>query len=137
MQVTDALRALISEGTNRPCGDHGSPPGGILWEGYTFVYSIEGGSFDGPPLGSPEEDATFVYQVTSVGATRAHAQWLADKVNWLLTSRDEYGGFLTDFPTLEGMSVIDRSPDEFSPGVVSEGTIYTIPVRYRISVVST
>lgn len=134
--ITNALRELVSVSTSRPCGDHGSPPDGVLPEGYTFVYSIPGGQFEGS-FQNPEADATFVYQVTSVGATRTHAQWLAYKVNWALTSRGDSGSFNVTFPALTGMKVINRASGGFSPGVISQGSIYSVPNRYRISVVST
>lgn len=134
--VTNALLQLITEATNRPCGDHGSPLDGVLSDGYTFVYSIPGGRFEGS-FGDPEVDATLVYQVTAVGARRDHAQELADKVNWALTSRGSSGGFNVAFPALNGLKAVNRTSGGFSPGIISQGSVYSVPNRYRISVVST
>jgi hypothetical protein len=139
--ITNALISMLATATSRPCGDHQSPPGANLAQGYTYVYAIDGGSFDGPPLWSPESDATLVYQVTSVGQNREQAEWLADRVRLTMTSRLPDGGFQVAFPVLAGMSVIHRSPDGTSPGVIPEGPpesrVYNIPERYRLSVVST
>jgi hypothetical protein len=139
--VTDALIVMVASGTARPCGDSESPPEGKLVEGYTYVHSIDGGDFDGPPLWSPESDATLVYQVTSVGVTREHAEWIADRVRLTMLARVADGGFQVAFPVLAGMKVIHRAPDGISPGVIPEGPpenrVYSVPERYRISVVST
>jgi hypothetical protein len=139
--VTDGLIAMVAAGTGRPCGDHQSPSNGVLADGYTYVHSIDGGDFDGAPFWSPESDATLVYQVTAVGKVRQQAEWLADRVRLTLVSRDNLGGFQVAFPSLAGMLVIHRSPDGISPGVIPEGPpenrVYSVPERYRISVVST
>lgn len=139
--VTTGLISMIATATARPCGDHGSPPDGVLADGYTYVTSIPGGGFDGPPLWSPESDATLVYQVTSVGSVRAHVEWIADRVRLTMLSRLAAGGFQVAFPALAGMKVVHREPDGTSPGVIPEGPpesrVYNIPERYRISVVST
>ncbi len=142
--VTDGLIAMVAAGTARPCGDHKSPEDGVLADGYTYVQSIDGGDFDGPPLWSPESDATLVYQVTSVAGGpfgRRQAEWVADRVRLTLLSRVAAGGFQVAFPVLAGMLVIHRAPDSLSPGVIPdgppEGRVYSVPERYRISVVST
>jgi len=142
--VTDALITMVAAGTARPCGDHGSPPGAVMSEGYTYVHSIDGGSFDGPGFWSPESDATLVYQITSVAGGpfgRKQAEWIADRVRLTLVSRSAGGGFQVAFPSLVGMLVIHREPDGLSPGVIPEGPpesrVYSVPERYRISVVST
>lgn len=138
--VTTSLMSMLATATERPCGDHESPLGAVLDTGYTYVTSIPGGNFDGPPLWSPESDAVLVYQVTSVGSDRAHVEWVADRVRLTLLSRNPAGGFQVAFPVLVGMSVIHREPDGTSPGVIPEGPpesrVYNIPERYRISVVS-
>jgi hypothetical protein len=139
--VTTGLISMLATATARPCGDHGSPPDGNLADGYTYVNLIPGGEFDGPPLWSPESDATLVYQVTSVGLEREHVEWIADRVRLTMTSRLHDGGFQVAFPVLVGMLVIHRAPDGAPPGVIPEGPpesrVYNIPERYRISVVST
>lgn len=139
--VTDALIELIVSSTNRPCGDHRSPPDGVLEDGYTFLYSIEGGSFDGAPLGPPEPDATLVYQVNSIGASREQVEQLAERVRATLIGRDNSGGYRSPFPILSGLKVINRASQGFLPGVISDGPtgreVYSIPERYRISVAST
>lgn len=139
--VTTALISMLVTATERPCGDHQSPPDGSLVDGYTYIYSIPGGDFDGPPFWSPESDATLVYQVTSVGSQRHHVEWIADRVRLSMLSRNPLGGFQVAFPDLAGMKVIHRAPDGTSPGVIPEGPpenrVYNIPERYRINVVST
>ena len=76
-----------------------------------------------------------------MGKARQQAEWLADRVRLTLVSRNSLGGFQVTFPPLAGMSVISRSPDGISPGVIPEGPpenrVYSVPERYRISVVST
>lgn len=139
--VTTALISMLATATARPCGDHESPAGASLADGYTYVNSIPGGEYDGPPLWSPESDAVLVYQVMSVGSERNHVEWLADRVRLILLSRVSDGGFQVAFPALTGMLVIHRAPDGNSNGVIPEGPpesrVYNIPERYRISVVST
>ena len=138
--VTAGMISIVEAGTDKPCGDHRSPEDGILADGYTYVHSIDAGSYDGPALWSPESDATLVYQVTSVGVDRSQVEWLADRVRLTLVSRAALGGFQWPFPELAGMKVIHREPDGLSPGVIYEGPpenrVYSVPERYRISVVS-
>lgn len=139
--VTAGLITMVASGTSRPCGDHRSPATGVLADGYTYVYSIDGGQYDGPPLWSPESDAVLIYQITSVGSTREQVEWLADRVRLTLVSRNPLGSFQVAFPSLAGLQVVHREPDGASPGVIPEGPpesrVYNVPERYRISVVST
>jgi len=139
--VTDALIAMIATATARPCGDHESPPDGSLADGYTYVYSIDGGEFDGPPFWSPESDGILVYQIMSVGYDRDHVEWIADRVRLTMLSRSPAGAFQVPFPAMAGLAVVHREPDGTSPGVIPEGPpanrVYNIPERYRLAVVST
>lgn len=54
-------------------------PGDSEFRPYCIVYPLPGGLFDGP-LGCPDDDASLVWQVTCVGATRGQCEWVADQV---------------------------------------------------------
>jgi hypothetical protein len=58
-------------------------PGLSAFKPYVIVQPLPGGMFDGP-LGCPDDDASLIWQVTCVGATRAQCEATADRVNSLL-----------------------------------------------------
>lgn len=84
--VTDAVIAVLEDAglvvgdaekpKTDPCGWAGAP-GKSNFVPYVVVYPLAGGTIDGT-LDGPHEDAWPLYQLTSVGATRAQAEWTAD-----------------------------------------------------------
>lgn len=88
--IVDALDAVVKT------FDAGAPPldtigggEGWGWQGapeitpfkkYCIVYPLSGGVFDGP-LGCPDDDASLIWQVTCVGATRPQCESVVDRVN--------------------------------------------------------
>lgn len=58
-------------------------PGGSAFKPYVGVFPLPGGVFDGT-LGCPDDDASLIWQVTCVGATRAQCEATVDRVNSIL-----------------------------------------------------
>jgi hypothetical protein len=58
-------------------------PGTSTFKPYFVVYPLPGGIFDGT-LGCPDDDASLIYQVTCVGATRPQCEAAADRANSVL-----------------------------------------------------
>lgn len=137
--VTTALVGMVAAGTGKPCGDHRIPDDATLAQGYTIVYSVEGGEYDGAPLWAPESDAILVYQVSSVGSDRRQTEWIADRVRRTLVSRLAAGGFQVAFPDPAGMKVTSRWPEGGTPGVIVTGNtpadrVFTVPERFHLAV---
>lgn len=92
--VTAAMLATLSEVLDR-VGDGQTPdsagwqgaPGGSAFNGYVVLHSIPGGSLDGS-IAEPDDDATTLYQVTAVGATREQCEWHADNARQALVGQD-------------------------------------------------
>lgn len=61
-------------------------PGGSKFKPYRIVYPLVGGEFDGP-LGCPSDDASLIFQVTCVGATREQCEWVVDNTNEVLVEQ--------------------------------------------------
>lgn len=61
-------------------------PGQSQFLPYRIVYPIPGGFFDGP-LGCPSDDASLIFQVTCVGATRPQCEAIVDDTNALLVEQ--------------------------------------------------
>lgn len=109
-----------------------------LAAGYGIVYTVAGGGFTGPPFWAPESQGILVFQVTTVGKRRDHAQWLQDRVRLSFLSRKTEGGFQVPFAPPAGWVVTHREPDGTPPGVIPEGPptqrIYNVPERYRLHI---
>lgn len=72
--------------TNNPGGQGWGwqgQPGASVFRPYFVVYPLPGGYFDGT-LGDPDNDASLIWQVTCVGATRAQCEAAADRANDVL-----------------------------------------------------
>lgn len=85
---TDAVIAAL-EAAGLAVGDADDPTDPYGWQavegastflGYAIVYTFPGDIFSGP-YGCPDDDATLIWQVTCVGATRAQSESIADLVN--------------------------------------------------------
>ncbi|MER0443017.1 hypothetical protein ABR738_00250 [Streptomyces sp. Edi4] len=88
-QVTDAVAALLSTGTGKPCGVGSLPvaAGTPATPPYTVLYSLPL-TLDGAPLTDLCEDAFTVYQVSCIARSHAQAEWLADLVRAAVLARD-------------------------------------------------
>ncbi|HEY8544681.1 MAG TPA: hypothetical protein VIL36_06525 [Acidimicrobiales bacterium] len=58
-------------------------PGLSTFKPYGIVIPLTGGIFDGT-LGCPDDDASLIWQVTCVGATRSQCEATVDRVNVIL-----------------------------------------------------
>lgn len=70
------IEALAADPDGLLVGD-GEKPDTTDKGGYVVVYSLPGGTLDGP-LDDPDDDASVPYQFTSVGRTRSECEWVAD-----------------------------------------------------------
>ncbi|WP_435059377.1 hypothetical protein [Streptomyces sp. bgisy060] len=132
MPLTRALVNVLDAGTGRPCG-LGVLPRTADGQAAAFPYLILDslpGEFSGPSFGDWQADATWTYQVTSVGERAHQVQWLGDRVrvvvaDWLRN---------LDVP---GMRVIDREltyDADGEPVDGSQGSIVTYVQRFTITV---
>ncbi len=75
--LTDELVSDLATVTGKQAGDGTAPAAAVL--PYMVVYPIPSTEHSGD-LATPDRDRAWMYQVTSVGATREQAQWMADEV---------------------------------------------------------
>jgi hypothetical protein len=75
--LTDKIITAVATGTGRQIGDGTAPAAPVL--PYAVLYPLPSPTHDGD-LTSPDRDRGWVYQFTSVGATREQTQWMADKI---------------------------------------------------------
>lgn len=138
---TDGVIDLLQRGTGKLVGDHTAPDRDGRDDSdyfpYAIVYNIPGGGSDGG-LGFGYEETDVIYQVTSVGLTRAQADWMADRcrLTWLARSGP---GFQVPFLSPDGWTVSGRMPEYgFSGGIDVEGDppnrVFSAPERYVLHV---
>lgn len=130
--VVEWLIVLLENGTGRQVGDHQAPADPNL--PYCFVHILDGTSFSGPGLHSPDADAAVPIQVDSVGLTAASSRWLADRVRRTLLARDN-GAFQVQLEDPPGYKIIDREPAGGPSNPIPEGVtdrIWTTPERFII-----
>ncbi|MFJ1782513.1 hypothetical protein ACIOKA_38040 [Streptomyces anulatus] len=126
LPVTMALSALLASATNLPVG-RGSKPANIA-PPYFLLYAMPA-ELSGAPLADEHEDASLVYQVTSVSGpdpskqdsrgAADQAEWMADKVRTAILGRDPSTGLWLRPLTIPGAKVIGRSLDT-EPGGSSD-----------------
>jgi hypothetical protein len=75
--LTDEILSVVATATGRQVGDGTAPASPVL--PYAVLYPLPSPDHDGD-LTSPDRDRGWLYQTTSVGATREQAQWMADQV---------------------------------------------------------
>ena len=123
--VTDWLIALIQSQlpAGSKCGDAKpeAPTGQPLVYPYRVVYSIPGGGMSGPPLGQSHGDASYPYQVDSVGRTRADAESAAAQVMEWVVGRTAAGVFVVPGPVPSGFRISDRIVDGTPGAPLQEG----------------
>lgn len=108
---------------DQKCGDGKpeAPAGQPLKYPYRVVYSIPGGSTNGPPLGQAYGDAVFPYQVDSVGRTRADAEVAGAEVLEWVVGRTASGAFVVQAPDPVGVRISDRIVDGTPGAPLQEG----------------
>jgi hypothetical protein len=103
---------------------------------YGILYPIPGGGFSGSPLYHPDEDATFTYQVTSVGLRDDQAEWLGDRVREAFLGRDGQGSFVHDL-TVDGLAIVSREPTGPPGGLVRNDMLFSVADSYFVRVSAT
>lgn len=95
--LTDAIIAALTaagltvgDGEKPSAGGWSGPAGQSTFAPYVVVYPLVGGSTSGT-IAAPDADATPLYQLTSVGGTRAQAEWAADKARTVMLSTSWWG----------------------------------------------
>jgi|GEM_PF-3066185 len=135
--VTEWLMDLLkADPAEYGVGDHKAPADAA--HPYWVVWSIPGGSQSGPPLGAIQADASYVYQVDSVGLTRDQAEKLATRARRRVADRLETGAYATAAEHPAGMVVSDRIAEGSAGAPIPEGSypneVYTVSERFVISV---
>ncbi|WP_438491877.1 hypothetical protein [Streptomyces asiaticus] len=129
---------MLALATGRPCGlgvlprDTAGKPSGFP---YLILDSLPG-EFSGPSFTDWQADATWTYQVTSVGERADQVQWLGDCVRAALFDRTS-SGWRGQIPVSDAMRVIDRELTYDAAGDPvdgSQGTIVTYVQRFTITV---
>ncbi|MEU6254293.1 hypothetical protein [Streptomyces sp. NPDC047043] len=140
LPVTRALAALVEHTTGRPCGIGELPcvQGKSGWEPaaapYTVLDSLPA-EFSGPPLWDWHADASWSYQVTSVGERGDQVEWLADRVRAGVVGRTD--GHWTHDLLIPEVRVIDRELTYDAggePSVSAAGAIVSYVQRVTITV---
>lgn len=118
LPVTMALSTLLASATSLPVG-RGSKPTNAN-PPYYLLYSIPA-ELSGAPLSDENEDASFVYQVTSVSGpdpvkpesrgVSDQSEWMADKARKAFLGRDPATGLWLRTLTVPGAKVIARTLD--------------------------
>ncbi|WP_097964954.1 hypothetical protein [Streptomyces sp. or20] len=126
LPVTMALSALLASATNLPVG-RGSKPLNAA-PPYFLLHAMPA-ALSGAPLADENEDASLVYQVTSVSGpdpskqdsrgVADQAEWMADKARTAILGRDPATGLWLRPLTIPGANVIGRSLDT-EPGGSSD-----------------
>lgn len=139
--VTQWLIDLVSSKlpTGEKCGDHRAEfPSDTPIYPYNVLYGVPGGTTGGPPLGAAQADATFIFQIDSVGLDPKQARKQASRVRHWVAGRTETGAYAVVSAGPDGISISDRI-GEGSPGApLLEGTppteVYTVSDLFAISV---
>jgi len=115
---TDALAAALATASGKPVGKGRRPDGNPT--NYYILWRIDRQT-SGAPFSDLNEDATLVYQVTSVSApdptdpgsygTQSQLEWLEDKAREVILGRNPAtGGWLHDIQA-DGIKVMARRAD--------------------------
>lgn len=131
------LELLEADPNAYKVGDHAAPRGVVEYP-YWTVWSVSGGSVGGPPLGAAQADATYVYQVDSVGKTRDQAEALGSRARARVSGRGADGSYVAPRESPAGMVVTDRvahdTPGAATPTGAYPNEVWTYSERFAISV---
>lgn len=133
--VTDALVAMLADVTECPAWDPDGPhPASSDYDSmpYSVVECVGGGVSLGD-LGSPDGMVAVLWQVTSVGSTRAQALGLADRVREAIIARDT-GGEFPNAISAHGVRVTERRW-EGDGGVQVDGDVVNVVEDFRLTLV--
>lgn len=119
--LTDAVLTQATSGGRR-IGDAQAPadstrPYGVLWP--LFVAEFDG------PLGAPDVDGWWNYQLTCVGDTREQAQGLADELRPLIGVPYTVAGFVAKPTIVEDVLPVERD-DGVQPPVFYQSFTFRI-----------
>lgn len=104
--ITDLVIAAVAGASDLPVGDHDAPDD--TSDGYSIVYALPGGVFDGS-LAGPHEMATFAYQVESYHRTRHACERLVDRNRAaVLALRASAEGWKVMYVTQPGVGGVDN-----------------------------
>jgi hypothetical protein len=136
LPVTKGVRVLLQEVSGKPIFLARLPrdPEQIPRPPYGILYSLPGGAISGPGFHDPDADATFIYQVTSVGEDETGATWMRDKTAEALIGRNGDGQFLHPLDVGEGYTCMFRRSEGGSPGGEPTGGIVSVAERFAIGV---
>lgn len=136
--LTTTLVEWIARHCGSPVGDATAPHSGddvanVADPPYAILYPVNGGDLYGPPMGFRAADATFEYQVTTVGLRRDHTQWLGNRIREVIIGQAE--DFSFRYPLIvPGMVVMDRVLSGPPGGVAPEGKLFNMVESYFIKV---
>jgi hypothetical protein len=105
---------------------------GVLREPYSIIYPWPSLDLQGS-MQDPEDQATLVYQITSVGSTRMSCQVQGDRVRRAIVERSPGGAFAHAISAGTSMTVIDRMTREIGQ-VVPEGGLWNVHDLYSLEV---
>jgi hypothetical protein len=139
LQVTRAIAAMLASASGMPVGrgqkPQAEPP-------YYLLYSVDT-DLSGAPFTDQHEDASLVYQITSVSGPSSavassagyldQAEWMADKAREAFLGRDPATGQWKHPLTVPGYKTIGRSL-ETEPGGTSDPAdgIISYVQRFRL-----
>ena len=75
--LTDNIISVVAAATGKQLGDGTAPATPVF--PYAVLYPLPSPDHAGD-LGTPDRDRGWLYQTTSVGATREQTQWMADEI---------------------------------------------------------
>lgn len=137
--VTNALKTFLETNTSKAIGVGRAPIDG---EGnredypYVILWPLPGSRYMGPAWHIKEADAHLYYQIDSIGLTYEQAEWMADKVRYVMLDRlEDTAGFRFDLEINDDMTIMSRWMEEGSPGQNRpEGNIFRVVDTYCIAV---
>ena len=142
---TDTIITALAAGSGKPVG-HGRRPDGNPTS-YFILYRVDRQT-SGAPFSDLNEDATLIYQVTSVSApdpedpnsfgTQSQLEWLEDKAREVFLGRDPVTGQWLHALAPPGMKVIGRRPDAEPGGTADPADgIMSSAIRFAFDLTST
>ena len=120
----EAVVAYLATATNKNIGYVVAPEDRTL--PYAVLHPV-GGTGDQGAWADPAEDASLVFQVTSVGGSPKQAQWMASQINQAFMDLDSE-------ITVTSGSVQGRSTDTLGPVTPSGEDLYNVTDIYRARV---
>lgn len=123
LPLTDAIISALQR-AGLSVGD-AIRPDPLPSQGYVVVYPLTGGTANGP-IGHPDDDASVIYQLTSVGRIRKECEWVADKARRaLLAASLPIGDRMVVRVGVDMLGGILRDDDVQPP-------VFYSPDRYRV-----